>query len=56
MGAVSHSFLEKSKKFHDDDEYDYGDYFNIMFFCFVFTMAFAWHNWMNAADSVVVLF
>ena len=32
MGAVSHSFLEKSKNFHDDDD----DYFNIMFYYYFF--------------------
>ena len=31
MGAVSHSFLEKSKKYDDDDDDD-DDYFNIRFF------------------------
>ena len=31
MGTVSHSFLEKSKKVHDDDD---DDYFNIMFYCY----------------------
>ena len=34
MGAVSHSFLEKSKKYYDDDDDDDDDYFNIMFYYF----------------------
>ena len=36
MGAVSHSFLEKSKNVHDDDDDDDDDYFNIMFYYFFF--------------------